>query len=51
MPRDLYTDAQEDAFKVKFKGALEVIIELHLKMRMMIHFSGHRSAQNDSIKR
>ena len=46
-PKDLYTDAQE----VEIKGALEVTIELHLKMCMVVQLPGHRSAQNDSIKR
>ena len=51
VPWDLYTDVQEGAFEVEIKGALEVKVELHLKMRMVVHLSGHRSAQNDSIKR
>ena len=42
---------QEGAFEVKIKGALEVTIELYLKMDMVVHVLGHKSAQNDSIKR
>ena len=41
---------QEGAFEVKIKGALEVTIELYLKMDMVVHVLGHKSAQNDSIK-
>ena len=37
--------------EVEIKGALEVNAELHLKMHMLVHLSGHRSAQNDSIKK
>ena len=48
---DLYTDAQEGAFEVEIKGALKVNAEFHLKMHMLVHLSGHRSAQNDSIKK
>ena len=50
-PKDLYTDAQEGALEVEIKSALEVTIELHLKMCMVVQLPGHRSAQNDSIKR
>ena len=42
---------QEGPFEVKIKGALEVTIELYLKMDMVVHVLGHKSAQNDSIKR
>ena len=50
VPGDLYTDAEEGAVEVETKGALEVTIELHLKMRMVVQMSRHRSAQNDSMK-
>ena len=36
---------------VEIKDALEIIIKLHLKMDMVMHFLGHKSAQNDSVKR
>ena len=47
---DRYKDVQEIAFEFEIKGALEVTIELHLNMRILVHFLGHRNAQNDSIK-
>ena len=37
-------------FQVDVKGALQVIIELHLKMRVVMHLLKQKSAQNDSIK-
>ena len=45
----LYKDAQEGAFEAEIKGALEVTIEFHLKMPMVVHLFGHRSTKNDSI--
>ena len=48
---DLYKDAQEGAFEVQIKRAFRVRIELRLKMHMVIHLSGHKSAQNDSVKK
>ena len=47
---DLYKDAQEGAFEVETTGALEVTIELHLKMSTVVFLLGHRSAKNDSVK-
>ena len=38
---------QEGAFEVEIKGTLEVTIELHLKMRMVVHLLGHKGAQNE----
>ena len=49
--RDLYKDAQEGVFEAEIKGALEVAIELHLMMLMVVHFLGHKSAPYNSIKR
>ena len=37
VPWDLYKDAQERAFEVEVKGAFEVTIEVHLKIRMVVH--------------
>ena len=51
VPWDLSIDAQEGAFEIKIKGALEVTIELHLKMCTVVDLSEHRSAQNYSIKK
>ena len=51
VPWDLCKDAQEGAFEVEIKGLLEVTIKLHLKIRMVVDLSDHRSAQNSSIKR
>ena len=42
---------QEGAFAVEIKGAIEVTIELRLKIRMMVHLLGHTSVSKDSIKR
>ena len=42
MLRNLYKRAQQGAFEVKIKGALEARIELHLLV--------HKFAQRDSIK-
>ena len=36
VPGDLYTGAEEGAFEVEITGALEVTIDLHLKMRMVV---------------
>ena len=44
VPWGLYKDAQKGAFEVEIKGALEVTIEFYLKMRMVGHLLGHRSA-------
>ena len=48
MPWGLYKDAQEGAFEVENKEALEVTIEFHLKMHMVVHLLGHRNAKSDS---
>ena len=37
-------------FEVKIKGALEVKIELHLKIYIVVHLLMQKSAQNDLIK-
>ena len=42
---------QEGAFEVEIKSALGVTTELRLKIHTVIHFLGHKSVQNDSIKR
>ena len=36
---------------VEIKGAIEVTIELWLKIRMMVHLLGHKSVKKDSTKR
>ena len=38
------------AFEVETKGALEVIIDLHLKMHMVVHLFVQKNKQNNSIK-
>ena len=37
-------------FQFEVKGALQVTIELLLKMRVVMHLLKQKSAQNDSIK-
>ena len=37
-------------FDIEIKGALEVTIELHLKMHMVVHWLGQKSTRNNSIK-
>lgn len=51
VPQDLYKDAQEVAFEVEMKGALEVTTELYLKMLMVVHLLGRKSAPYNSTKR
>ena len=38
-------------FEFEIKGALEVTIDLHFKMHMIVHFLGSYSGKNDLIKR
>lgn len=51
VPQDLYKDAQEVAFEVEMKGALEVTTELYLKMLMVVHLLVRKSAPYNSTKR
>lgn len=51
VPQDLYKDAQEVAFEVEMKGALEVTTELYLKMLMVVHLLGRKIAPYNSTKR
>lgn len=51
VPQDLYKDAQEVAFEVEMKGALEVTTELYLKMLMVVHLLRRKSAPYNSTKR
>ena len=37
-------------FELEIKGALEVTIELHLKMQMVLHLLVQNSSQNNSTK-
>ena len=37
-------------FDVEIKGALEVTVEFHLKMYMVVHIFVQNNVQNDSIK-
>ena len=37
-------------FEVEIKSALEVTLELHLKVHMVVGFLEQKSIQNDSIK-
>ena len=37
-------------FDIEIKGTLEVTIELHLKMHMVVHWLGQKSTRNNSIK-
>ena len=37
-------------FAVEIKGALQVAIELHLKMQMVVYFLVEKCPQNDSVK-
>ena len=37
-------------FEVEIKGVLEVTIELHSKMQMVVHLLVQKSSQNNSIK-
>ena len=48
--QDLYKDTQEGAFEVETKGALEVTVELYLKMHIVVQLLGRKNTQDDSIK-
>ena len=37
-------------YEIEIKGALEVTVDLHLKMQMVVHLLVQKSAQNGSIK-
>ena len=48
--RDLYKTVQEGIFEVENKDALELTIELHLKIDLVVLLLVYKSAQNDSTK-
>ena len=45
----VYLKARTPTFEVEIKGTLEITVELHLTMQMVVHLLVERSAQNDSI--
>ena len=48
--RDLYKTVLEGIFEVENKDALELTIELHLKIDLVVLLLVYKSAQNDSTK-
>ena len=49
-PKGSFEGKPTPTFEVVIKGALDVTIESHLKMHVVVHFLAQKSAQNDSIK-
>ena len=49
LPLIVYLKAHTPTFEVEIKGTLEITVELHLTMQMVVHLLVERSAQNDSI--
>ena len=50
LPLIVYLKAHTPTFEVEIKGTLEITVELHLTVQMVVHFLVERSKQNDSIK-
>ena len=50
LPLIVCLKAHIPTFEVEIKGTLEITVELHLTMQMVVHLLVESSAQNDSIK-